>query len=87
VAGRGFGNGPSKMSPNTEETQSWPSERQEAYPSIPASPKDSFEEDSLLTDDEINRQNQGGVSPILEEPNCSYLRPAKPTFTASKCPQ
>ena len=61
TAGRGFGNGPSEMSPNTEETQSWPSEQQEAYPSAPTS-KDSFDEDSLLSDDEINRQNQGGVS-------------------------
>jgi hypothetical protein len=67
TAGRGFGDGPSEMSPNTEETQSWPSERQEAYPSIPTSRKDSFDEDSLLTDDEINRQNQGGVWPFLKK--------------------
>jgi hypothetical protein len=38
---------------------SWPSDRHNAYPS---NTNDKFDEDELLTDDEINRQDQGGMS-------------------------
>jgi hypothetical protein len=62
MTGQQFGSGQTEMSSSNEETQSWPSERQEAYPSLPSSRTDSSDDDSLLTDDEINRQNQGGLS-------------------------
>lgn len=47
---------------DSEREAQWPSEKQETDPS--AASTSSFDEDTLLTDDEINRQNQGGISPI-----------------------
>jgi len=45
---------------DTNETESWPSERQDTYPSSPNTSNESFDEDTLYTDEEISRQNQGG---------------------------
>src|SRR5579862_9625143 len=64
MAGRGPGSPSSPSSDNPfPETQSsspsWPSEKQDTYPSTTNS-KDGFDEDTLLSDEEINRQNQGG---------------------------
>lgn len=42
------------------QTESWSSERQDPFSSTPNSSNESFDEDTLLTDEEINRQNQGG---------------------------
>jgi len=42
----------------SDSPSSWPSERQEAFPSTP---NETFDDDALLTDDEINKQNQGGT--------------------------
>ena len=60
MAGKDFGG---SQSDSAEEAQ-WPSEKQETYPSTPQSTSSnaSFDDDTLLTDDEINRQNQGGIS-------------------------
>src|SRR5438105_1653218 len=65
MAGRGPGSPSSSSSDNPfPETQSsspsWPSEKQDTYPST-ANSKDGFDDDTLLSDDEINRQNQGGT--------------------------
>lgn len=84
MTGQQFGSGQSDMSPNNEETQSWPSERQEAYPSLPSTRKESFDDDALLTDDEINRQNQGGMSLHHYSANGSYFHQARPAFTAEE---
>lgn len=66
-AGRGPGTRPPSSEEAFPETESsspgWPSERQDAYPSTPSSSKDTFDDDTLLSDDEINRQNQEGMSP------------------------
>jgi hypothetical protein len=51
---------PSEVSHDGDSSDSWSSERQDTYPSTPNSSNDSFDEDSLLTDEEINRRNQGG---------------------------
>jgi len=72
MAGRGPGSPSSSTSssdnpfPETESSTSpsWPSERQDAYPSTPNSTSDTFDGDTLLSDDEINRQNRGGNSQL-----------------------
>jgi hypothetical protein len=63
----------SDASPGNEESPAWPSERQETYSSTPNSSKESFDEDTLLTDEEINRQNQGGSTVDLRLSDCSYI--------------
>jgi hypothetical protein len=61
MAGKDFGG---SQSDSEGETQ-WPSEKQETYPSTPqSSSNSSFDDDTLLSDDEINRQNQGGISSV-----------------------
>ena len=57
MAGKDFGGSQS----DTEGQAQWPSEKHETDPS--ASSTSSFDDNTLLTDDEINRQNQGGISP------------------------
>lgn len=60
MANRGVDSHKPEMSHNGDSGDSSSSERQETYPSNPSSSNDSFDEDALLTDDEISRRNQGG---------------------------
>jgi hypothetical protein len=57
LAGRAFGGrqSSSEMSPDSEQSESWPSERQNTFP---ASSSGDSDENSLLTDDQINQQGQ-----------------------------
>jgi hypothetical protein len=61
MAGRSFGGDqPIDPSPDARETQSWPAEQQQTFPSTSAD--SSFDENTLLTDEEIARQDKGGMS-------------------------
>ena len=53
MAGEKFGGDAPDSGIVSDNSGSWPSDRQNATNS-------SFDDDALLTDDEINRQNQGG---------------------------
>ena len=60
IAGDKFdGSGSESQGMVNDSADSWPSDRQNAYPS---NTNDKFDEDELLTDDEINKQDQGGMS-------------------------
>ena len=60
MAGRGFGGDKSSELPNeTQDQQSWPAEQPPAFPSTPAE-NPTYDEDALLSDEEIARQNKGG---------------------------
>jgi hypothetical protein len=60
VAGEKFGGNDSDSGMVSDNADSWPSDQQSAYPS---NPNETFDDDALLTDDEINKENQGGMSP------------------------
>src|SRR5271169_2871624 len=58
IAGDQFDGSGSESGMVNDSAESWPSERQNAYPS---NTNEKFDEDELLTDDEINKQDQGGM--------------------------
>jgi hypothetical protein len=66
MAGKEFGGSQSE----SEGDALWPSEQQKMSTSTP---NPIFDEDSLLTDDEIDRRNQGGIFLRIEGVNCSYF--------------
>ena len=59
IAGDKFDGSGSESGMVNDSPDSWPSDRQNAYPS---NTNDKFDEDELLTDDEVNKQGQGGIS-------------------------
>jgi hypothetical protein len=59
IAGDKFDGSGSESGMVNDSADSWPSDRQNAYPS---NTNEKFGEDELLTDDEINKQDQGGMS-------------------------
>jgi hypothetical protein len=65
IAGHSFGDRPQTDSDQeSKETQSWPAEQSQTFPSTTAD--SSFDEDTLLTDDEIARQDKGGMSLLFD---------------------
>lgn len=67
MAGKEFGGSQSE----SERDALWPSEQEKTSPSTSTNP--IFDEDSLLTDDEIDRRNQGGIFLRIEGVDCSYF--------------
>jgi hypothetical protein len=74
MSGKGFDQRPSEMSAEVDTSQSWDSERQSTFPSTPNTQRDGFDNDRMLTDEEINRQSQGGS-------HRQYARADLATFT------
>ena len=56
---------PVGTAPDTDENQLWSSDRHRPSASSSESSKDQFDEDALLTDEEINRKSQGGCDLII----------------------
>ena len=64
AAGHTFGESSSSsdMSSEAEQTDSWSSERQNGFSST-SSTRDDYDENTLLTDDEVNQQSQASMPP------------------------
>ena len=80
MAGRGFDGRQSSSDASSEPDQAkgWQPEGQDAYSSTKSSSSDTFDEDTLLTDEEIARQNQGGAPIVLNVwINGSYIYPSE----------
>lgn len=87
MAGRGFGessgpsesSSPSEMSPESDQSQSWASERQDAFPTTSTSSMDKFDENTLLTDDQVDRQSQESLSSNFQTDLASFTPRDRPS--------